>query len=170
MRNKNQRYTPVPDEVIKSALNDSQIQGFIDPNQALIQSKSGSESVRPEQSVIGASQLRGKLLTSSLDKASETVGNVTAVNRSGYLTALDSMKVTSETEINDVKRARLLYRQMTKNNPTNTAGWLAAARLEEYDGKIQEARNIMLEACSKLPDKEDIWIEASRLAPATKTK
>lgn len=41
--------------------------------------------------------------------------------------------------------------------------WIAAARIEEYDGKIDKARDLIargLELCGK---NEDIWLEAARL-------
>ena len=34
-------------------------------------------------------------------------------------------------------------KSVIKNNPDKISGWLAAARIEEMDGKINEARNII---------------------------
>lgn len=61
-------------------------------------------------------------------------------------------------------------RSVINNNPNSSSGWIAAARVEELDGKIQEARKIMATACEKFLDNEDIWLEASRLSPPEKTK
>ena len=49
----------------------------------------------------------------------------------GYLTDLNSMKVSSDAEISDIKKARLLLKSVTSTNPKHAPGWIAAARLEE---------------------------------------
>lgn len=49
-------------------------------------------------------------------------------------------------------------------------GWIAAARIEHLDGKVQEARNIINQACHELPNDEDIWLEAAKLCPPEKVK
>jgi pre-mRNA-processing factor 6 len=56
------------------------------------------------------------------------------------------------------------------SNPTSTSGWIAAARIEELDGKIQEARKILAQACQNFLDSEDVWLEAARLQPFDKIK
>jgi pre-mRNA-processing factor 6 len=42
-----------------------------------------------------------------------------------------------------LKKARVLLKAVIKANPTSTSGWVAAARVEELDGKLNEARNIL---------------------------
>ena len=92
---------------------------------------------------------RQKLFSIELDRVQEKekIGTVTSINKQGYMTDLDSMKINSETEINDLKKARALLKAVISSNPKSTSGWIAAARIEELDGKIQEARNILDQAC-----------------------
>ena len=97
-------------------------------------------------------------------------GTANSVNKDGYMTSLNSMKVTSTTEINDLKKARALLRSVIVSNPKSASGWIAAARVEELDGKVEEARNIMDKACNNFYDNEDIWLEAARLSAAETTK
>jgi pre-mRNA-processing factor 6 len=52
------------------------------------------------------------------------------------LTDLNAIKISSETEINDLKKARALLKAVISSNPKNSDGWIAAARVEELDGKI----------------------------------
>ena len=52
------------------------------------------------------------------------------------MTDLKSLKINSETEINDLKKARALLKAIITSNPKNTNGWIAAARVEELDGKL----------------------------------
>jgi len=52
------------------------------------------------------------------------------------MTDLNSLKINSETEINDLKKARVLLKAVIKANPLSSSGWVAAARVEELDGKL----------------------------------
>jgi pre-mRNA-processing factor 6 len=70
-----------------------------------------------------------------------------SVNKEGYITDLNSIKINNDTEINDLKKARALLKSVILSNPKSSSGWIAAARVEELDGKIQEARNILAKAC-----------------------
>lgn len=60
---------------------------------------------------------------------------------------MNSIKINNDTEINDLKKARALLKSVILSNPKSSSGWIAAARVEELDGKIQEARNILAKAC-----------------------
>lgn len=59
------------------------------------------------------------------------------------MTNLNSIKISTDTEISDLKKARALLKSVVLSNPKNSSGWIAAARVEELDGKVQEARNII---------------------------
>lgn len=41
--------------------------------------------------------------------------------------------------------------------------WIASARLEEVTGKLQTARNLIMQGCEMCPKSEDVWLEAARL-------
>ena len=115
---------------------------------------------------------RQNLFKSALDKVQENnkIGTQTSLDRDGYMTDLKGLKINSETEINDYKKARALLKAIITSNPKSTSGWIAAARVEELDGKIQEARNILAQACQNFLDNEDVWLEAARLTPPDKVK
>ena len=81
------------------------------------------------------------------------------------MTDLNSIKVNNDTEISDLKKARQLLKSVILSNPQSASGWIAAARVEELDGKHDEAKNIIAQACQKFYDNEDIWLEAARLSP-----
>ena len=53
------------------------------------------------------------------------------------MTDLNSLNFNSVHEINDIKKARTLLKSVITNNPNSAAGWIAAARVEELDGKVQ---------------------------------
>lgn len=86
------------------------------------------------------------------------------------MTSLNSMIFNKQHEINDINKARTLLKSVITNNPNSSSGWIAAARVEELDGKIQQARNIIAQACQHFLDNEDIYLEAARLSPPEKTK
>lgn len=155
-------YTPVPDFILdnkKGALNNS-----IDaaPGMSSIISGSGSSGM---QSVLntGLSEARGSALSSKLDKMSDSVTGQTVIDPKGYMTGLNSIKVSSEAEIGDIKKARTLLHSVTSTNPKHAPGWIAAALVEEHAGKLVAARKIIREGCEICPDNEDIWLEAARL-------
>lgn len=47
---------------------------------------------------------------------------------------MKSIKISSDAEISDIKKARLLLKSVTSTNPRHAPGWIAAARLEELVG------------------------------------
>lgn len=58
------------------------------------------------------------------------------VDKKGYLTDLASIPINNEADIGDFKKARILIKNLINNNPKNSNAWLAAARIEELDGKL----------------------------------
>ena len=67
-----------------------------------------------------------------LDTMADSVSGQTVVDPKGYLTDLKSMKITSDAEISDIQKARLLLRSVIRTNQRHAPGWIAAARLEEW--------------------------------------
>lgn len=77
---------------------------------------------------------------------------------------------THGSNINDVKKGRQLLKSVRDTNPKHASAWISSAALEESDGKIQAARNLILEGCNKNPKSEDLWMEAIRLHPLDEAK
>ncbi|KAF7062197.1 hypothetical protein CFC21_068825 [Triticum aestivum] len=118
---------------------------------------------------------RGTVLSLKLDRLSDSVSGLTVVDTKGYLTDLNIMKIasnyfSSNAEISDIKKARLLLRSITQTNPKHPPGWIAAARLEEVAGKLQSAWQLIQRGCEEFPKNEDVWIEACRLASPKESK
>lgn len=65
------------------------------------------------------------------------------IDKSGYLTGLNSQVINTSADIGDVKRARKLMLDMINTDPKNLNGWIGLARVEEIDGKMQQARNVL---------------------------
>jgi pre-mRNA-processing factor 6 len=78
------------------------------------------------------------LLSIKLDKASSDsiISRTPQMNKEGYMTDLNSLTFNSVHEINDIKKARALLKSVITSNPNSASGWIAAARVEELDGKI----------------------------------
>ncbi|KAI4341090.1 hypothetical protein MLD38_025858 [Melastoma candidum] len=112
---------------------------------------------------------RGTVLSLKLDRLSDSGSGLTVVDPKGYLMDLKCMKITSDAEISDIKKARLL-KSVTQTNPKHPPGWIAAARLEEVAGKLQAARQLIQKGCEECPKNEDVWIEACRLASPDEAK
>jgi pre-mRNA-processing factor 6 len=75
------------------------------------------------------------------------VSGQTNVDPKGYLTDLNSLKINSEAEIGDIKKARLLLKSVITTNPRHPPGWIAFARLEELAGKLVAARRLIDQVC-----------------------
>ena len=85
---------------------------------------------------------------------SDSVTGQTVVDPKGYLTNLNSLKITSTAEIGDIKKARVLLQSVTSTNPKHGPGWIAAARVEEFASKIVAGRKIILQGCEQCPESE----------------
>ena len=116
-----------------------------------------------EQDLTAVGEGRGTVLGLKLDRLSDSVTGQTTIDPKGYLTSLGSQKITSAAEISDIKKARLLLKSVINTNPKHAPGWIAAARLEELAGKLQQARTFAQKGCDECPKNEDVWLEAARL-------
>lgn len=77
---------------------------------------------------------RRQVVTINLDRMADSVSGQTVVDPKGYLTDLNSITLTSDAEIGDIKKARTLLKSVINTNPKHAPGWVAAARLEELAG------------------------------------
>jgi pre-mRNA-processing factor 6 len=171
-RVKSQRYTPTPDNLIDVARMDGESVNFLDPDaQSMDSSIAGyNPGQTPMTNLSELGEARKMNLGLKLDKMSSSVMGTTAINKNGYLTDLNALKINSATEINDIRKAKLLMKSIRKNDPNSPIGWISSARIEELDGKIDAAREIIGEACDKFPLNEDVWAEAARLMPAEESR
>jgi pre-mRNA-processing factor 6 len=113
---------------------------------------------------------KGSVIGQKLDKASDSVSGQTNIDPTGYLTQMSGVRITSDSEISDIKKARLLLKSVTTTNPKHAPGWIAASRLEECAGKLVSARTLISEGCLQCPSSEDVWLEAARLYPPEQAK
>lgn len=141
---KQARKLPISDKVLYQAAMEGQVMSF-------------------EQT--SNSDARGSVIAARLDKVGGMSTARPSVDPVGYITEINSMKVSSEEEISDLKKLRALVKSLTDTNPTHAEGWITAARVEEKDGKLGEARALLTEGLKFCPDSEDIWMETARLAP-----
>jgi pre-mRNA-processing factor 6 len=84
------------------------------------------------------------------------------VDAQDYLDQLATQQ-TAVADISEVKKARLLFKSITKTDPGNSSGWIAAARLEEVSGNLQDAKVLVAMGLEHCPTAEDLWIAAVRL-------
>ncbi|KAF7361393.1 Pre-mRNA-processing factor 6 [Mycena sanguinolenta] len=113
-----------------------------------------------ESDIIGLSTARESILSLKLDQAS---ASTSAVNPTEYLAELDNTVARTETEIGNIKKARLPFDSMVNSNPKYAQGWIAAAGVEEHAGNMVAARKLINAGCLQCPNNEEIWLEAVRL-------
>ena len=162
---RNERFMPAPDSLLVKAQQEQQMSNSLDDRQMR---NGGMEtpmpgSATPLTDLKSIGEARGAVLSVKLDQMSDSVEGQTVVDPKGYLTDLNSIKVSTEAEIGDIKKARLLLKSVTSTNPGHGPGWVAAARLEEVAGKLIAARQVIREGCRACPASEDVWLEAARL-------
>lgn len=172
-QNLKQRFYAVPDSVLAGQRDAGQLGSEIqDDGMATEADGSGGSSEQVDGTMtnfadIGAA--RDKVLKARLDKAagaetSFASGTSTTVDPRGYMTALTNSQLKAgEIPVGDIRRARILLESVIKTNPRHGPGWIAAARLEEYAGKIVAARNVIRRGCEMCPKSEDVWLESIRL-------
>eukprot|EP01133_Synstelium_polycarpum_P015320 gene15320-18149_t len=153
-------YTPVPDSLIERARQENESYAV-----SLHPSSNGADSMAGTQTtdLTQVGSARKTVLDLKLNQVSDSVSGQTCVDPKGYLTDLKSKRVASDTEIGDIKKARLLFKSVVTTNPKHAPGWIAAAKLEMLAGKMAQARKIIAQACVECPDNEEVWIEAANL-------
>lgn len=171
---RNERYIPVTDTLLDKARQEQEMVNSLDERQM---KNGGLETPMPAGSGAGSvtdlksiGEARGAVLSVKLDQMSDSVEGQTVIDPKGYLTDLNSIKVSTEAEIGDIKKARLLLKSVTQTNPGHGPGWVAAARLEEVAGKLVAARQVIRDGCRACPASEDVWLEAARLQSADNAK
>ncbi|RAL41786.1 hypothetical protein DM860_008968 [Cuscuta australis] len=173
LRNKKKRFesfVPVPDTLLEKARQEKEHVTALDPKSRGVGGTETPWSQTPVADLTAMGEGRGTVLEVRLDRILDSVTGQTVVDPKGYLTDLKSMKITSDAEISDIKKARLLLKSVTTTNPKHPPGWIAAARLEEVAGKLQVARQLIKKGCEECPKSEDIWLEACRLASPGEAK
>ena len=173
LRNKKRRFesfVPVPDTLLEKARQEKEHVTALDPKSRAAGGTETPWAQTPVTDLTAVGEGRGTVLSLKLDRLSDSVSGQTVVDPKGYLTDLKSMKITSDAEISDIKKARLLLKSVIQTNPKHPPGWIAAARLEEVAGKIQVARKLIQKGCEECPKNEDVWLEACRLASPGEAK
>ena len=166
---RNERFTPAPDSLLEKARMEQEMVSSLDDKQMqhggmeTPMPGGGGGTSTPMTDLKSIGEARGAVLSVKLDQMSDSVEGQTVVDPKGYLTDLNSIKVSTEAEIGDIKKARLLLKSVTSTNPGHGPGWIAAARLEEVAGKLVAARQVIRDGCRACPASEDVWLEAARL-------
>lgn len=159
---RSERFTKAPDSLLDRAKREIESGTTVNDDLAGA-SGGGGPSDTPLADLKSLGQARNSVLEVKLDLAGDSVSGQTVVDPKGYLTDLASVKVSSEAEVGDIKKARLLLDSVRQTNPSHAPAWIASARLEEVAGKMSKAIALMKQACQTCPGSEDVWLEAARL-------
>ena len=161
--------TPVPDALIESGraalAGDRGLASSVAPG-SIPASLGGGSGGGDATDVLGMSRGRTQMLSMRLDRMGDSVTGQTTVDPKGYLTSLAAASAGSLSEtsdVEDVRKARLLMKSVVTTNPRHGPGWVALARLEEAVRNLSEARRVARQGCEMCPEDEDVWLEAARL-------
>ncbi|PRQ24673.1 putative PRP1 splicing factor, tetratricopeptide-like helical domain-containing protein [Rosa chinensis] len=169
-KRKFESFVPVPDTFFEKARQEQEHVTALDPKSRAATGTETPWSQTPVTYLTAVGDGRSTVLSLKLDMLSDSVSGLIVMDPKGYLTNLKSMKITSDAEISDIKKTRLLLKSVTQTNLKHPPGWIVAARLEEVAGKIQVARQLIQKGCEECPKSEDVWLEACRLASPDGTK
>ncbi|KAJ1928331.1 U4/U6 x U5 tri-snRNP complex subunit Prp1 [Tieghemiomyces parasiticus] len=165
------RFTPVPDNALLRGQASRGLVTTLDPAADGLASGLGpGDATTGKVDLVELGQARKHMLGLQLDRFSDSAAGSSTVDPRGYITGLNSLMVQSNAEVADIKRARTLLHAVTSTNPKHAPGWIAAARLEEVAGKLQQARAVIGKGCDACPLSEDVWLEAARLHPTERAK
>ena len=163
-RKKKERYIPMTDNEILSALNDTITPLNLDNN---------TNSISKLENLSSA---KNSYLQIMLDKTNNNINNnnnsIDAINYFSELSNINNQNKLinyNKSEIQDIKKTKLLLNNLILTNQNNPSSWLALARLEELDGKVEEARKVILNSLKIITNNEDLWLEAARLLPINKS-
>lgn len=175
-QNERQRFYAVPDSVLAGARDSTQLGTEIQED-GMATDANGSANDQADGTMTNFADIgraRDRVMQVRLDAAAQSqasggtdsiAGTSTNIDPRGYLTSLSKSELkASEVPVGDIKRARVLLESVIKRNPRHGPGWIAAARLEEFAGKIQAAQNVIRRATEMCPKSEDVWLEAIRLS------
>ena len=167
-QNLRQRFYAVPDSVIAGARDSTQFDTSVNDDGAQTNGTDTTDGTLTNFAEIGAA--REKVLQVRLDQAGQgsgtdsVAGTATNVDPKGYLTSLSKSVQLGGAEVGDIKRVRVLLESLIKTNPKHAPGWIAAARLEEFAGKIGKARKLLSQGIELCPHSDDIYVEAIRMS------
>ncbi len=163
-----QRSYAVPDSVLAMARDAGEMSTNVQdggPDGAATASGDNKDGTMTNFADIGAA--RDRVLQTRLDRAAKTdagTGTASTIDPKGYLTSLDTAEFDpSKVQMGEIERVRELLDSVIRTNPKHAPGWIAAARLEEYAGKIVAARKKMAQGCELCPKSEDAWLENIRV-------
>jgi len=172
-QNMRQRFYAVPDSVLAGARDSTQLGTEVQEDGMAIDANAADQADGTMTNFADIGAARNKVMQVRLDQAAQSqassgtdsvAGTSTNVDPRGYLTTLTNSEMKAgQVQVGDIKRARVLLESVIKRNPRHGPGWIAAARLEEYAGKIVAARNVIKRGTEMCPKSEDVWLEAMRL-------
>ncbi|KAH9783035.1 TPR REGION domain-containing protein [Citrus sinensis] len=161
-RKRFESFVPVPDSLLQKARQEQQHVIALDPSS---RAAGGAESVVTDLTAVGEG--RGKILTLKLDGISDSVTGLTVVDLSGYLTRMNDLKITTNSELRDILKARKIEeaaarKLITKGCnmcPKNEDVWLEACRLARPD----EAKGVVAKGVRQIPKSVRLWLQAAEL-------
>jgi len=166
-----ERFMAAPDSLLAQAQAEQQSHSELDHRQQVmggIATVAGTSTAMTDLNKVGEG--RNTYLQLKLDHVSDSVSGQTVVDPKGYLTDLNSSIRNQTADVADIRQARLLLKSAITSNPKHAPAWIAAARLEILSGKVQQARNLIMQGCEAVPLNEDIWLEAASIHPPEQGK
>ncbi|KAI8553725.1 hypothetical protein RHMOL_Rhmol05G0038900 [Rhododendron molle] len=158
-RNKKRRrfesYVPVPDTLLEKAREEQAYVTAFDPKSWA----AGGTQTPGVNDLTAVGEGRGTVLSLKLDRLSDSVSGLAVVDPKGYLTDLNSMKITSGAEISGTRKERMLITKGCEECPKNEDVWIEACQLS----RPEEAKAVIARGVKAIPNSVELWMQAAKL-------
>lgn len=101
------------------------------------------------------SQGKDKLLSQRLDELLPQAQTTTD--------AIEEQDSDMDSQIADVNRTRLVLNSLRRTAPNKASSWIASIRVEEQAKNFSAAKRLAVQACQKVPQSEEVWLESIRI-------
>lgn len=109
----------------------------------------------PQTNFASISQGKDKILSQRLD---ELLPQQTDSNNT-----IDEQDFNVDSQVADANRTRLVLNSLRRTAPNKSSSWIASIRVEEQAKNYAAAKRLAVEACQKVPQSEDVWLESIRV-------
>lgn len=101
------------------------------------------------------SQGKDKILSQRLDELLPQAQGTTDI--------VEEQDSDMDSQIADANRTRLVLNSLRRTAPNKASSWIASIRVEEQAKNFSAAKRLAVQACQKVPQSEEVWLESIRI-------
>lgn len=114
-------------------------------------------------SSLGSTQLNFSSISHGKDKILSQRLDELLPQNSIETEAIEEPDAGTSSQIADANRTRLVLNSLRKTAPNKASSWIASIRLEEQANDFAAAKRLAVQACLKVPQSDELWLESIRI-------